>query len=429
MKGANDSPAARAAAMKELQVHYSQVAISRSLEESTRASNPLLAIGGDHAASPLVIMVDAMDQSFWALPRLPRGPKAMSSLVRPRVKVTGAWAFHLQLNFFLAHEVEKHDASFTCEVLAKTIEQVRVKAAKLNLQMPKHLIVWADNTVRENKNNTVLMYLASLVASGQFALTALMNHQKGHTHSIIDQLFGIISRSFKAVETLKNLDDCKRALEEVLARPSLVPWFRGATINVEVVPGARDWKRHFEKLPIHIKGGMLVDATSSHCWMMIRRQDLPPRPIGGARGPLEPFDIATRVPHDQDVVCVVKRHVFHTQCTQRPQIILPVQDQLHLARLGPLSAISRRPWKAALHATSFAKLADVLGSFGDPTMRPTVVYLRQIANGTLHQHPLWSLPFHEACFATLGTRRIVQLPTPIFFMDMLPASRVRIIIR
>ena len=159
MKGANDSPAARAAAMKELQVHYSQVAISRSLEESTRASNPLLAIGGDHAASPLVIMVDGMDQSFWALPRLPRGPKAMSSLIRPRVKVTGVWAFHLQLNFFLAHEVEQHDSSFTCEVLAKTIEQVRCKAARLNLQMPKQLIVWADNTPRENKNNAVLMYL------------------------------------------------------------------------------------------------------------------------------------------------------------------------------------------------------------------------------------------------------------------------------
>lgn len=353
----------------------------------------------------------------------------MSSLVRPRVKVTGVWAFHLFLNLFLAHEVEKHDSSFTCEVLAKTIEQVRDRAAKLNMAMPKQLIIWADNTVRENKNNTVMLYLASLVASGQFQCTSMLNHQVGHTHTIIDQLFGVISRSFKAVDTLKNLDDCKRALEDVLARPSLAPWFRGATINVELVPGVRDWKTHFEQLPITITGGMKDEATGSHCWMMIRRQDLPPQPVGGSRGILEPCDIATRVAHPQDVVCVLKRHVFHTQCVQRPVVILPVQDQLHLARLGRLSTISQRPWRVARHAESFAKLADVLYSFGDPTMVPTVIYLRQLANGTLPRHALWSLPFHESCFATLGSRHIVHLSTPIFVKDMLPASTVRIVIR
>lgn len=43
----------------------------------------------------------------------------------------------------------------------------------------------ADNTSRENKNNTVLLYLAFLVERFGFRVSGLMTLRVGHTHSVL----------------------------------------------------------------------------------------------------------------------------------------------------------------------------------------------------------------------------------------------------
>ena len=44
-------------------------------------------------------------------------------------------------------------------------------------------VVQVDNTVRENKNQTCLLYLSYLVASHGFRVCALLNARVGHTHN------------------------------------------------------------------------------------------------------------------------------------------------------------------------------------------------------------------------------------------------------
>ena len=62
---------------------------------------------------------------------------------------------------------------------------------------PKHRF-----TVRGNKNNTVLQFLALLVAKSMYSMTSMCKRVKGHAHNILDQLYGITARVFQDAYTL-----------------------------------------------------------------------------------------------------------------------------------------------------------------------------------------------------------------------------------
>jgi hypothetical protein len=68
-----------------------------------------------------------------------------------------------------------------------------------NDRLPWVLMLMLDNTVKENKNNQVIRYLAFCVQ-----LTFLL---VGHSHSIIDQRFSVVHRevSNKDAFTLQHL--------------------------------------------------------------------------------------------------------------------------------------------------------------------------------------------------------------------------------
>ena len=181
---------------------------------------------------------------------------------------------------------------------------------------------------------------------------------------------------------------------------------------VELVPAVRNCKHFFEKAPIHIIRGMKDDVTGAHVWLMMGQEDLPARPKGfqhGAKHALEPDDLPTRVPHPQDVVCVIKRHVWMTMCSQQPVVILPVQDH-------PLSAIPIRPRNRPKHADKLLRLAARLEEMysHDPHYLHAVQYFRQLSFSRIPDRQLWPLPFHERCFRMMGLRIIASLPTSIF---------------
>ena len=179
------------------------MAKSRSLEEALRTASPLAA-----QKPVLCVMTDGMDQAHWSVPRLPKwkGPKRFSEgkVRRPRCKVQGVWCFFYSLHIVVADSVQPHDSSFTAEVIARTLERCRAVAEARGLPLPKEMTLWTDNTVRENKNQGVLLLLASMVASNMFNMTAMLNHQKGHTHNILDQCYGIIARCFQSVDSLED---------------------------------------------------------------------------------------------------------------------------------------------------------------------------------------------------------------------------------
>ena len=90
----------------------------------------------------------------------------------------------------------------TCEVLARCLENCQATARSRGLQLPAELVVLTDNTVRENKCQTLMMFLAHLQQRACFQSVAFVQHIKGHTHNILDQLFGVISRAFQFCDYL-----------------------------------------------------------------------------------------------------------------------------------------------------------------------------------------------------------------------------------
>lgn len=80
-----------------------------------------------------------------------------------------------------------HDGSSICEILALTIEKVKQIADSKNRSMPTTLLLCSDNTVREAKNQILLLMLANLVEQIKFRVTGLLNLRKSHTHDKLDQ--------------------------------------------------------------------------------------------------------------------------------------------------------------------------------------------------------------------------------------------------
>ena len=130
----------------------------------------------------------------------------------------------------------------TCEVIARALERVQAIARERGIPVPPELVLWTDNTPRENKNQIVIAYLITSVGRGMFRFTALMGFPKGHSHGILDQLFGIIARAMLSVITIKDIRDlCKLLIEAFLRRSALRQWFGENTrVRVEYLTAVRN---------------------------------------------------------------------------------------------------------------------------------------------------------------------------------------------
>lgn len=81
---------------------------------------------------------------------------------------------------------------------ATVLHRVLCAVLKRERCLPRVFIVLMDNTCKENKNNCVIKYLALLVFYGVFDEVIVVFLLVGHTHSIIDQRFSVISRHLSA---------------------------------------------------------------------------------------------------------------------------------------------------------------------------------------------------------------------------------------
>ena len=252
-----------------LQNHYKEVAMSRELEETLRSMPPT-------APKPILVLVtDGMDQSHWALPRLKgfRGAKRFSNpqIKRPRAKVHAVWCFYWGVHFFVTDSTQPHDSNLTIEVLSRCLEHCQMVSRKKALPLPSEFTVFADNTPRENKNSAMLTFLALCQARRMFASTAFLFHCKGHTHNILDQLFGIVSRAFQYNDQLQDVQAVRESIKEILNRPSLSRYFQGAEVEVSIIEGCRDWGSWLNGLGVNFTGGLREDLTSNHAFVFLSR--------------------------------------------------------------------------------------------------------------------------------------------------------------
>ena len=142
-----------------------------------------------------------------------------------------------------------------------------MKIAAATGRTPPHTVVVAsDNTVRECKNKYFLLYLANLTSHHKLRATALVNLRKAHSHSEIDQLWGLISRRIASCDKLYSPKTVMEKIIDELNRPALRSWIGlGCEIHCQTLDSVRAWKSHFFDVQrASYASGLMDDSTANH---------------------------------------------------------------------------------------------------------------------------------------------------------------------
>ena len=169
------------------------------------------------------ICVDAATQRNFELPKFQfRSPKNFAG--RP------FWSFKLMASYvygdgfypFLVHDAQKYGANLTWTVIWLTLTELYRKRG----YWPSVIHIQLDNTKGENKNDIMLMVSAWLVASGKVKQVRVFFLPVGHTHIVIDHIFGIITIGLRRKELLlprelmQNIDESMANNPQYNAKPT-----------------------------------------------------------------------------------------------------------------------------------------------------------------------------------------------------------------
>lgn len=140
----------------------------------------------------LVIIVDGMDRSKFALPRWLQGKSPKSTIAdkvpRPVLELAATIVHGVGVYLWIADEDMRTGANWTSELLLRSIEFASHNFAKQGQPMPVDISVQGDNTVAELKNSTGSKLLAALVAAGYFRCGAHQHLRVGHTHEDVGSM-------------------------------------------------------------------------------------------------------------------------------------------------------------------------------------------------------------------------------------------------
>ena len=161
-----------------------------------------------------VIMADAATQRNFELPRLlKRRAKELNNIPFFGLKLMATYAPGYGFTPFLVQDASKTGANLMWTVVWLTITAMQAHYGYL----PDELHLQLDNTSGENKNETMLLIAAWLQSIGYFKRVRVFFLMVGHTHVIIDQIFGVITKYIKGRELL-NVPALCNAIDSVMVK-------------------------------------------------------------------------------------------------------------------------------------------------------------------------------------------------------------------
>lgn len=128
---------------------------------------------------------------------------------RPKLKIHGCWCFGHVLRLAILEEGSFHGSSMVRELLSLTLEDVVQECARKGKPCPDTVIIVGDNTVKELKNGTNLLYAASLVNHGHLRhLGDCMENDwlKANPHQICFGLVKCLAHAF-CCQKVRSFDD------------------------------------------------------------------------------------------------------------------------------------------------------------------------------------------------------------------------------
>lgn len=163
--------------------------------------------------SVLTITIDGMDQAKFRLPRNLVATKQFEKAWRPQQHMVGTIIAGLMEVYYLLPNDCAQDSNMQLTLLTHTLDKVSEQLQGRGRCMPANLIVQADNTCRETRNQFGLKWAAVLIMKGNFRSVTFQFMQVGHTHVDIDQRFSIVATALSKSEVLETPEDTHQKLD------------------------------------------------------------------------------------------------------------------------------------------------------------------------------------------------------------------------
>ena len=262
----------------------------------------------------LKVQIDGMDQAKFRCPRNLASSAEWDSHWRPQLHVVGALVWgHLEA-FFIMDTDQPKDANMNCTVISKVLELVHDKTGSKTL--PRNLVIGADNTTRESKNQHFANYLAYLVAKEKFDAVEVQYMTTGHTHNEQDQRFSSVATALKRAPVLEDPSDFAQWILNNV-RPA-----RGRRLHVEVLSSTWDFQKWFHGLGVQIAGlaATHLEPDVNHVWRFCRRSMLPEIGVPIENGHVDWQDLENQ---PSDVVLLVKQFMRDIKMAQSPILVQP----------------------------------------------------------------------------------------------------------
>ena len=269
----------------------------------------------------LKLDMDGMDQAKFRAPRNISNASSMKNLWRPALHVVGIIVWGLFEAYVLMEPDIQKDANMQVTMLCMALQWSSSMLAERGLTLPLHLVIQADNTCRETKNNCFLVFCAMLVTLGIFKSVSVHFHRMGHTHGPIDQRFSVVATAIARKKVLQTLPDFAEAILKGVA-PA-----RNRKLMVHVCNGTYNfakwlWVGTGITTPGITPNPHTKELHTNHCWRCVQRQDLPT--MEKARGAeWQPVELDQSLASEEDAVLLLKEWESSQCLSQAPLVLLP----------------------------------------------------------------------------------------------------------
>lgn len=321
--------------------------------------------------STMTIIIDAMDQAKFCVPRHTPGSKSLKDAVRPRLHVVGVLVHGWFSAGYIFDPTMPKDSNTFIEILVQSIHAVFDMCRAKRMQPPRRLVVQADNA-GDNKNQWVFDMIYCLTVR-TFEACFLNYLRTGHSHEDIDACFGSWATHLCSEKTLETPTDFLTSLSKAFPKT-----------RFQMLDYVRNWAAYLSDLMVKSEGiGGSVGAAHSFC--CARRSEFDVVSFG------QPSSAFPELPASDDVIMVCRKYMHSAMLAQPPLVALPV-GRLKLLRGGrPTQMVARDAYSPA-QASELAKTARKLLEFPFHLER-AAAYLMELAAGSeKHWQPLPPTP-------------------------------------
>ena len=168
------------------------------------------------------ICVDAATQRNFELPKFQfRPPKSFTGMPFWGFKLMATYTYGDGFRPFLVHDSQPYGPNLTWTVIWLTLMDLRRKRG----YWPSVIHIQLDNTTGENKNEIMIM-LSAWLAATKVRQVRVYFLPVGHTHIIIDHIFGVITVGLRRKELLlprelmQNIDESMASCPVYSAKPT-----------------------------------------------------------------------------------------------------------------------------------------------------------------------------------------------------------------